>query len=107
MGLTIVAFSSSTIYLLSLPIMIVLGFGQAGRQAMGQVLIQEYAADEYRGRVVAVLFMEFGLVQFGTFFVGLLAQAVGPQIALGSLAAALVVTMALVTAFVPRMRNLA
>ena len=106
MGLAIVAFSASTIYLLSLPIMVVLGFGQAGRQAMGQVLIQEYAEDEYRGRVVAVLFMEFGLVQFGTFFVGLLAQVVGPRIALGGLAALLVVSMALVAAFVPRMRNL-
>ena len=107
MGLAIVAFSISTVYLISLPIMLVLGFGQAGRQAMGQVLIQEYSADEYRGRVVAVLFMEFGMVQFGTFFVGLLAQAVGPQIALGSLAATLVVAMVLVTVFMPRMRNLA
>ena len=47
------------------------------------------------------------MVQFGTFFVGLLAQAVGPQIALGSLAATLVVAMVLVTVFMPRMRNLA
>ena len=107
MGLAIVVFSTSTVYLLSLPIMIVLGFGQAGRQAMGQVLIQEYAEDEYRGRVVAVLFMEFGLVQFGTFFVGLLAQAVGPQLALGSLAMTLVIAMGLVAVFAPRMRNLA
>ena len=107
MGLAVFAFSTSSIFLLSLPIMIVLGFGQAGRQAMGQVLIQEYAAPQYRGRVVSVLFMEFGLVQFGTFFVGLLAQAVGPQLALGSLAATLVVAMGLVAVFIPRMRNLA
>ena len=106
LGVGIVGFALSTNYWITLPIMVLIGVGQSGRQALGQGLIQEYSADEYRGRVVAVWFMEFGLVQFGTFIVGVLAQWLGPQIAIGALAAFLVVAMGLVAIFVPTMRNL-
>ncbi|MGE3856571.1 MAG: MFS transporter [Dehalococcoidia bacterium] len=106
LGAAIVMFSISTVYVLTLPIMIVLGFAQACRQAVGQVLIQEYSEDEYRGRVASVWFMEFGLVQFGTFAVGVLASIAGPQLAIGGLAAVLLLTMATVAVTSPTMRNL-
>jgi len=106
LGVAVGLFSLSTVYLYTLPIMLLLGFGQAGRMAIGQVLIQEYAEDAYRGRVVAVWFMEFGLVQIGTFMVGLLAEAFGPQIAIGGIALVLVISMGVIATFVPRMRNL-
>ena len=106
LGVAIVAFSLSTIYWVTLPIMVVLGFAQAGRMAIGQVLIQEYSEEAYRGRVSAVWFMQFGLVQFGTFVVGALAQVVGPQIAIGGLAVLLLVTMGVTALVSPTMRNL-
>ncbi|RLT41934.1 MAG: MFS transporter [Chloroflexi bacterium] len=106
LGAAIVLFSISTVYVLTLPIMIVLGFAQACRMALGQVLIQEYSEEEYRGRVASVMFMEFGLVQFGTFAVGVLASLVGPQLAIGGLAAVLLFTMALTALLSPTMRNL-
>lgn len=106
LGVTIVAFAISTNYWLTMAIMMFVGAGQTGRMAMGQVLIQTYAAPEYRGRVTAVWFMQFSLVQLGTFFVGLLSEALGPQLAIGGLAALMVVAMGLVWAFVPRIRNL-
>ena len=106
LGVTIVAFAISTNYWLTMGIMVLVGAGQAGRMAIGQVLIQTYAADEYRGRVTAVWFMQFSMVQFGTFFVGLLSEAVGPQWAIGGLAGLMVVAMGLVFTLVPRMRDL-
>ncbi len=106
LGIAIVGFASSTILWVTLPIMILLGFGQSGRMAIGQVLIQEYSTEEYRGRVVSVWFMQFGLVQFGTFIVGQLAEAVGPQLAIGGLAALLVAAMGLCMLFAPKMRDL-
>ena len=106
LGLGIIGFASSTNFWITLPIMVFLGAGQASRQAMGQVLIQSYSSEEYRGRVVSVWFMQFGLVQFGTFIVGHLAEIFGPQLALGGMAAFLVATMGLCMAFVPRMRDL-
>ena len=106
LGLGIVGFATSTNFWVTLPIMVFLGIGQAGRQAIGQVLIQTYSTEEYRGRVISVWFMQFGLVQFGTFIVGYLAQAVGPRLAIGGMAALLVVAMGLSTVFVRRMRDL-
>ena len=106
LGGAIVAFSMSTIYWVTLPIMIVLGFAQASRMAIGQVLIQEYSEDEYRGRVASIWFMEFGIVQFGTFLVGLLAEAVGPQLAIGGMAVMLLTSMGLASLFMPSVRDL-
>lgn len=106
LGISLVAFAASTNYWLTMAIMMVVGVGQTGRQAIGQVLIQTYAADEYRGRVTAVWFMQFSLVQFGTFFVGVLAEFLGPQRAIGGLAALMALAMGMVWLFVPRIRHL-
>ena len=106
LGVGIVAFAFSTSYWITLPIMVLIGAAQAGRMAIGQVLIQSYSEEEYRGRVQSVWFMQFSLVQFGTFIVGILAEAFGPQLAIGGMAVGLVVAMLLVGAFVPTMRRL-
>ena len=106
LGVSIVAFAISTNFWVTLPIMILIGAAQAGRMAIGQVLVQSYSAEEYRGRVQSVWFMQFSLVQFGTFLVSILAELFGPQIAIGGLAAALVVAMALVAVRLPSMRRL-
>ncbi len=105
-GVALIAFAASTNYYLTMPIMLILGAAQATRMSLGQVLIQSYSADEYRGRVSAVWFMQFSLVQVGTFVVGILAEVLGPQLAIGGLAAAMLVALAFITAFMPRMRNL-
>ncbi|RLT37812.1 MAG: MFS transporter [Chloroflexi bacterium] len=105
-GVALIAFAASTNYYLTMPIMLILGGAQATRMSLGQVLIQSYSADEYRGRVSAVWFMQFSLVQVGTFAVGILAESLGPQLAIGGLAAAMLVALAFITEFVPRMRNL-
>ena len=105
-GFALVAFAASTNYLITMPIMLFVGATQATRMSLGQVLIQSYSEDEFRGRVMAVWFMQFSLVQVGTFLVGILSEVLGPQLAIGGLAAAMIVSLVFVTAFVPRMRNL-
>ncbi|MEZ4503730.1 MAG: MFS transporter [Dehalococcoidia bacterium] len=106
LGVALIMFAASSNYYLTLPIMLLIGVGQAGRMSMGQVLIQTYSADEYRGRVMAVWFMQFSLVQFGTFAVGIVSELIGPQLAIGGLAAIMLVTMLSVAAFVPSFRRL-
>ncbi|MBK6319339.1 MAG: MFS transporter [Dehalococcoidia bacterium] len=106
LGVGIVAFSISTSFWITLPIMIFIGAAQAGRMAIGQVLVQSYSEEEYRGRVQSVWFMQFSLVQFGTFLVSILAEFAGPQVAIGGLAALLVLAMGLIALFVPAMRRL-
>ncbi|MDO8794446.1 MAG: MFS transporter [Vicinamibacterales bacterium] len=103
---SLIAFAASTNYFVTMPIMLLIGATTATRQSLGMVLIQSYSADEYRGRVMSVWMMQYSLVAFGTFGVGVLAEWFGPQLAIGGLAASLAVTLIVVGAFVPRMRNM-
>jgi MFS family permease len=106
LGAALVAFAISTNVWITLPIMLFIGIGQAGRMSMGQVLIQSYSAPEYRGRALAVWMMQFYLVQFGTFFVGILAELIGPQLAIGGLAFLMVLGMGATMLFMPTIRDL-
>ena len=84
----------------------VIGVAHAGRMSLSTVLIQTYVAAEYRGRVLSIYMMEFGLVALGVFAVGAIAEVVGLQLAIGGAAAfLLVVALALFPAF-PTLRRL-
>ena len=79
----------SNVFWISAGIVIVLGVGQAGRQSLVQILIQSNVSDEYRGRVSSIVVLEDGFESLGIFMIALLAEAFGPQLALGGVAIAL------------------
>ena len=106
LGLTLAGFSFSTWWYLSLGLMVFVGLAQTGRMTLGNTLLQYYVEDEYRGRVMSIYMMEFGLMSFGTFAAGLLAEAMGAQWALGGFAIVLVFLSILALALVPRLRKL-
>lgn len=85
----LLAFSASTTFWVSAGIVIVLGVGQAGRQSLVNILIQSNVSNEYRGRISSILVLEDGIESFGIFLIALLAEAVGPQLALGIVAVSL------------------
>ena len=86
--------------------MLFIGVGSAGRQALGNILLQTYSLDEYRGRVMSIYMTQFGLMSFGAVLVGIFAEEVGGEWALGSMATALVIVTIAIVIFVPRMRDL-
>lgn len=100
------AFTLSTSVWMMAGFMLLMGIGQAARQGLSNVLVQEYVEEEYRGRVMSVYMLQFSLSQIGAFFTGLLAEAVGPRMALGSTSLALVLLAFGVLIFVPRLRSL-
>ncbi len=106
MGSALAAFSFSSIWPLSLSLVVFVGLGQAGQMTLGNTLIQYYVDDEYRGRVMSIFFMQFGLTSFGAFAAGLLSESVGIQVAIGSFALTLVGLSVLAIIFLPRIRNL-
>jgi len=106
MGLALVSFSFSTSYSLSLALMVFVGLGQTGRMTLANTLLQYYVADEYRGRVMSIYLMQFGLSSFGAFAAGLIAESVGVPWAVGGFAMVLVFLSILTLTFVPRLRNL-
>jgi hypothetical protein len=107
MGLAMIAFSMTTVFIFAAVGLLVVGIGSAGRQATSQILVQEYVEDEYRGRVLSVFMMQFSLMSVGTLFVGLYMEAVGAQVAIGSVGVFLIAATLLYLALVPRLRRLA
>ncbi len=106
LGVALVGFSFSSLMPLSLVLMVFVGLGQSGRMTLGNTLIQYYVDDDYRGRVMSIYMMQFGITSFAVFAAGLIAEKVGPQWALGGLAMVLIAVSLLALAFVPRIRNL-
>ena len=106
LGLALIFFSFSESWFLSLALIAIIGFGDTGRVALANTLVQYYVSDDYRGRVMSLLMMEFGIMSFGVFFSGLLAEAIGVQWSVGGLAMALTVISILALLFVRRVRNL-
>lgn len=91
---------------LSLPIMILMGVGQAGRMTMASALIQEQAEPAFRGRTMSVLMMQFALMQGGVFVLGMIAELVGIRLAVFVVAAALLAMLVLFASFSPTLRRL-
>ncbi len=106
LGLALIGFSFSSSWYASLALIVFVGLGQTGRMTLSNTLIQYYVKDEYRGRVMSLLLMEFGLTSFGTFGAALLTEAIGVQWAVGAFAMALVLLCILTLAFSPRLRKL-
>ncbi|MEZ4503493.1 MAG: MFS transporter [Dehalococcoidia bacterium] len=107
MGTSLLLFSFTGVFWLAWIALALVGVGTSGRQALGQMLMQDYVDDEYRGRVMSIYMMQISLMNVGTFFVSLYMDRVGPEFAIGSLGATLIVATIAYLTFVPRFRRLA
>lgn len=106
MGVALFAFAFTTWVVATAATIFVLGIGRSGRMSFSNVLVQNYVEDEYRGRVLAVYHMQRSIASLGTFFVGILAAAIGIEQALAGLALLVVGLAALLIAGGSPLRHL-
>lgn len=106
MSLALLGFAFSEWWWLSLTLIPFIGAGSTGQMALGNSLIQYYTDASYRGRVMSFFMLGFGFGGLGTFFGGLLAEAIGVQWAVGGMAIILVVISVGVLFWSPRLRKL-
>ncbi len=106
MALALIVFAFSKSMTLSLVVIVFVGVGQTSRMALGNTLIQYYTEPEYRGRVMSIYMMQFGLTSFSSFAAGLIAEAVDIQWVVGGFAMLLVVIALLTLGFARRLRHL-
>jgi MFS family permease len=90
-GVSIVAFAASGIFLLSLLLMIPLGFGHSGRNTLNIATLQVYTAPEMRGRVMALNAMMSGFIPVAVLFITGAAEIWNAQVAVGGAGAAILV----------------
>ena len=105
-AVSLVAFSATGSYLLALIIFITMGLGQAGRMALSNTLLLSNTDDTHQGRVMSVYMMNWGITMVGVFFVSILADRVGVQLAVGGSAGLLVVITMYYLFLTPRIRRL-
>ena len=84
-GVALVMLAALPFYAVAAAIMLLLGLGDASRRALNQALAMEVVEDQYRGRVMSVFMMNFGLMPLGVLPIGLVADAYGGQAAVGIL----------------------
>jgi predicted MFS family arabinose efflux permease len=106
MGLALAGFSFSESWPLSLIMVVLIGIAQTGNMTLGSTITQYYVEPQYRGRVMSILMMNFGLTGLGAFFTALLADSIGVQWAVGGLAILLFFATLLIGAILPKVRSL-
>jgi len=102
----LVCFSTTSSYLFALITFVPLGLGQSGRMALSNTLLQSNTDDSHRGRVMSVYMMNWGITMVGVFFLSVLADIVGAQLAVGGAASLLAVIVLYYMFFTPRIRRL-
>lgn len=85
--------------------MAIIGLGDSARMALGQSLVLEAADDEYRGRVMSIFMMTWGLMPLGVLPLSAGFDLLGPQLALGVMAVLMLVA-SLAFFIQPRLRGL-
>jgi MFS family permease len=106
MGTALVFLAVSKWWAVSIAVMVFVGLGQTVHRASGNSLVQNYTEPEYRGRVMSFMMMGIGFSSLGTFFAGLLAESVGIQWSIGSLAMLLVIVSVALLVGTARVRRL-
>lgn len=82
-GLCLVAFSFSTIYLVSLVLLMGVGLTASALDTLGQALIQRSVGDHERGAAMGTWFFAIGFGPFGHVGIGAAAAVIGVPLALG------------------------
>ena len=106
LGSSMLAFSVSSILWIAIVTSFVIGIGQTSRYSLTSVLLMSYTEDIFRGRVMSIYMMEFGLVSFGTFAIAMMADAVGIQWAFIITSLGLLFISLYLLVAVPKLRNL-
>lgn len=105
-GIALLLLAMFPFYYAAAVIMLVLGIGDSTRRTLNQSMMMEVVEDKFRGRVMSVFMMNFGLMPLGVLPAGALADVVGPRFAIGTLAVTLLFITALILATQKQLRSI-
>ena len=83
-GLSLLGVAVIPIYMLALLFMVPLGLGDASRRTIIMTLIMEKSEERYRGRVMSIFMLNFGLMPLGVLPAGVISDLFGGQVAIGT-----------------------
>jgi MFS family permease len=104
-GILLVSFSLNSWAVLAPPLLLAIGAMQIAYNASNNTILQLSVPDKMRGRVLSTLFLNRGLVAFGTAFVAFLASAIGPQLAMAATTSVMAIVAVALLLTSPTIRN--
>ncbi len=99
--LALLLFSISRWYIVSFPILFILGLGSAGFGTMQSTIVMLVAKEEMRGRALGVVSLAIGAGPLGSLALGAMADAISPIFALRMFALLGMLALGLTTLFLP------
>ena len=104
-GLSLLGVAVVPIYMWAVLFMIPLGLGDASRRTIIMTLIMEKSEERYRGRVMSIFMLNFGLMPLGVLPAGVISDLFGGQMAIGILAVLLIMVTSWVWFYQDGVRN--
>ena len=109
-GIVLIGFSAlsefAPLFLPALVFMAIIGVIQSGRMTLQNSLTLEYVEPAYRGRVMAIQGLTWGLMPIGVLPLTIIADHWGAPVGLALLASAFIIISTLMLTFSPKMRDL-
>ena len=105
-GLSLALISGFPVFLAGVVAMVGTGIGEQARWALGQSVMMENSADEFRSRVMSVLMMTYGLMPLGMYPLGWSMEQFGGQQAVGMIAFLLIGFGVLSVFLLPNLRRI-
>jgi len=106
MGVSILFFSLSTSYPLSLALLVLVGMFQMAYLSLTNTLLQLATPQEYLGRVMSIFMLDRGLMPLGSMAAGAIAEVLGAPFALAIMGGACAVFVAIGIVVMPSVRRL-
>jgi MFS family permease len=105
-GLSVVAFSASPWFELSVLLMVIVGFANVCSHALVQTVIQTYSPSEFRGRMMSIFHLSNVVLTVGSMFIGVLATLWGAQWAVVLMSTAGALAMVAIHVTIPSARHI-
>ena len=105
-GVALLLVAAVPVYYAAAAIMVLLGLGDAGRRTLNQALVMEEVEDRYRGRVMSVFMMNFGLMPLGVLPTAIIVQLLGGRTAILILALLLLTVTCIILVTQKRLREM-
>jgi predicted MFS family arabinose efflux permease len=100
-------FANAGSLVLAVPALLITGASQTSFMSLNHTFVLGRAPPELHGRVISLFSLDRGLLPLGAILGGVLAEALGPQVALSIMASICLVCAAAIFTFVPLMRKIA
>ena len=105
-GLAQAAFAFSTLFPLSLMLMVFVGMGKMGQMTVSMILLQTHSDAAHLGRVSSILLLSIGVSGLITFGSGFVAEAIGIQWTIAGASLILAAATVLLFFLVPKLRKM-